>query len=65
MRASYQVGLMGEAARCLSESEAGAKKRSKTTKSANSGKSSFPPGIEFEILHADAVVLLGLVHALR
>ena len=56
---------MGEAARCLAESEAGAKKGSRTTRSANGGKSSFPPGIEFEILQADAVVLQGLVHALR
>lgn len=56
---------MSEAGRLLAESEAGAKKESKTTKSANGGKSSFPPGIEFEILQADAVVLQGLVHALR
>ncbi|EJD00336.1 uncharacterized protein FOMMEDRAFT_159009 [Fomitiporia mediterranea MF3/22] len=59
-----ETNLMGEAARCLSESEAGAKKGSRTNKSANGGKSSFPPGIEFEILQADVIVLQGLVHAL-
>ena len=45
--------------------EAGAKKGTKNTKSANNGKSSFPPGIEFEILQADAIVLQGLVYAIR
>ncbi|OCB87588.1 hypothetical protein A7U60_g5291 [Sanghuangporus baumii] len=59
-----ETGLMGEAARALADSEAGAKRGSKNTKSANGGKSSFPPGIEFEILQADAIVLQGLVHAL-
>ena len=56
---------MTEAGRALAESEAGSKKGSKNTKSANGGRSSFPPGIEFEILQADAIVLQGLVHALR
>lgn len=56
---------MGEAARCLSESEAGAKKRSKETRAAGSNNGNFPPGLEFEILQADAIVLQGLVHALR
>ncbi|KAL5513993.1 hypothetical protein ACEPAG_2754 [Sanghuangporus baumii] len=59
-----ETGLMGEAARALADSEAGAKKGSKNTKSANGGKSSFPPGVEYEILQADAIVLQGLVHAL-
>ncbi|KAI5121532.1 hypothetical protein M0805_002592 [Coniferiporia weirii] len=59
-----ETGLMSEAARCLSESEASAKKQSKATRATNSGKGSFPAGIEFEILQADAVVLQGLVHAL-
>lgn len=54
---------MNEAARCLAESEAGSKKQ-KTAKS-QSENSKFPPGIEYEILLADAVVLQGLVHALR
>lgn len=55
---------MGEAARCLSQSEAGAKKQLKATKASNvSGN--FPAGVEWEILQADAVVLQGLVHALR
>ncbi|EJD00340.1 uncharacterized protein FOMMEDRAFT_142311 [Fomitiporia mediterranea MF3/22] len=59
-----ETNLIGEAARCLSESEAGAKKRSRTNMTANGGRSSFPPGIEFEILQAHAIILQGLVHAL-
>ena len=62
---------MGEAARCLGESEAGAKKRSKETRGGGGGagdstpQRNFPPGLEYEILQADAIVLQGLVHALR
>ena len=59
---------MGEAARCLGESEAGAKKRSKETRGGagdSTPQRNFPPGLEYEILQADAIVLQGLVHALR
>ncbi|KAH8111665.1 outer membrane protein Iml2/Tetratricopeptide repeat protein 39 [Phellopilus nigrolimitatus] len=59
-----EPALMGEAARCLGESEAGARRQSKATRVAHGGKSNFPSGIEFEILQADAIVLQGLVHAL-
>lgn len=55
---------MPEATRCLSLSEAEAKKQIKVAKSSLS-KSQFQPGTEFEILVADAVVLQGLTHALR
>ncbi|KAF7354120.1 Mitochondrial outer membrane protein [Mycena venus] len=60
-----ESGLMGEA------SEAGAKKAAADAKKANAEKKNgrdgggrFAPGLEYEILHADAVVLLGLTHAL-
>lgn len=53
---SFQSGLMSEASRCLALSEAGAKKKLKTAKGS---------ALEWEILHADAVVLLGLTNALR
>lgn len=43
---------MTEASRCLALAEAGAKKRVKE-------------GVHWEVLHADAVVLLGLTNALR
>lgn len=63
MRSTLQTGLMGEAAKCLSQAEAGAKKRHKSLKpSRPSGN--FAPGLEWEILLADAVVLQGMVHAL-
>jgi hypothetical protein len=58
------MGLMSEATRCLSLAEAGAKKQMKIAKSAKQAHR-FPAGIEWEIVHADAVVLLGLTNALR
>ena len=63
---SSQTTLMSEAARCLDLSEAEAKKYAKANKSRSSNESErFPVGIEWEILLADAVVLRGMVHALR
>jgi hypothetical protein len=68
-----ESGLMGEASRLLTLSEAGAKKaaaESRKTTSANANSSGkdgggrFAPGLEYDILHVDAVVLLGLTHAL-
>ncbi|KAJ7478215.1 hypothetical protein FB451DRAFT_1241639 [Mycena latifolia] len=73
-----ESGLMGEAARLLTLSEAGARKAAADAKRANSNKGGaggsgegrgdgngrFAPGLEWEILNADAVVLLGLTHAL-
>ncbi|KAF8229976.1 hypothetical protein L208DRAFT_1284137 [Tricholoma matsutake] len=63
-----ETGLLAEAARCLTLSEAGARKKHKSdqgsTSRAGSGSSRFPPGLEWEILVADAVVMLGLTHAL-
>ncbi|KAF8132977.1 hypothetical protein EV363DRAFT_1327081 [Boletus edulis] len=56
--------LMEEAIQCLESSQAGAKK---FMKSAKSGKPShrLTPGIEWEILHTDAILLLGLTRASR
>ncbi|KAJ7148690.1 mitochondrial outer membrane protein IML2 [Mycena crocata] len=73
-----ESGLMAEAARLLGESEKGAKKAAadargkprggSTTgtggKERGDGGGRFAPGLEWEILNADAVVLLGLTHAL-
>lgn len=53
---------MEDAAQCLEASQAGSKKYMKLAKSPSHR---FSPGIEWEILHTDAVLLLGLTHALR
>ncbi|KIK39840.1 hypothetical protein CY34DRAFT_88473 [Suillus luteus UH-Slu-Lm8-n1] len=58
-----ETGLMDEATRCLTASEAGAKKQARAAKSLPSVHR-FDAGMEWEIMHADAVVLLGLTHAL-
>ncbi|EMD38154.1 hypothetical protein CERSUDRAFT_113305 [Gelatoporia subvermispora B] len=58
-----ETGLMAEASRCLALSEAGAKKQLKSSKSVKPN-TQFPPGTEWELLLADAVILLGLTHAL-
>ncbi|KAJ7290503.1 hypothetical protein C8J57DRAFT_1276000 [Mycena rebaudengoi] len=59
-----EEGLMGEATRLLTLSEAGAKKYAKAAPTTGKSGGRFPPGLEWEILNADAVVLLGLTHAL-
>ena len=57
---------MTEASRCLALSEAGTRKQMRTLKPHDlSHHSRFHYGLEWEILNADAVVLLGLTHALR
>ncbi|KAG1731945.1 outer membrane protein Iml2/Tetratricopeptide repeat protein 39 [Suillus lakei] len=58
-----EMGLMDEATRCLAASEAGAKKQARAAKSLPSNHR-FEAGMEWEVMHADAVVLLGLTHAL-
>ncbi|KAL4064823.1 hypothetical protein V8B97DRAFT_1986391 [Scleroderma yunnanense] len=58
-----EAELMEDATRCLALSEQGAKKYLKLAKSLPAGHR-FQPGIEWEVLHTDAVVLLGLTHAL-
>ncbi|KAG2157029.1 outer membrane protein Iml2/Tetratricopeptide repeat protein 39 [Suillus clintonianus] len=58
-----ETGLMDEATRCLTASEAGAKKQARAAKSLPSNHR-FDAGMEWEVMHADAVVLLGLTHAL-
>jgi hypothetical protein len=63
MTCDAQTALLTEAGRCLSAAEAGAKKQAKATKSAKqTGR--FPPGLEWEILLADTVILNGLTSAL-
>ena len=65
----YQSGLMAEAARRLTLSEAGSGKRQKNGNGSdggsNLGHSRFPPGLEWEILVAGAAVMLGLTRGLR
>lgn len=55
---------MEDATQCLEASQAGAKKYMKLAKSLKCAHR-FTPGIEWEVLHTDAVLLLGLTHALR
>jgi hypothetical protein len=55
---------MAEASRCLTAAEAGAKKQAKAMKSAKP-TGQFPPGLEWEILLADTVILNGMTSALR
>ncbi|CAA7271205.1 unnamed protein product [Cyclocybe aegerita] len=60
-----EAGLMTEASRCLALSEAGARKQMRVPKPRDLNfHSRFTYGLEWEILNADAVVLLGLTHAL-
>ncbi|TFY71558.1 hypothetical protein EVG20_g1442 [Dentipellis fragilis] len=54
---------MGEASRLLAVAEAGAKKQVKLHK-ASKHVGRFPPGTEWELVHADTVILLGLTNAL-
>ena len=55
---------MEEATRSLTLAENGAKKMTKSAKS-SSEKGRFPLGVEWEILQADAIILLGLTYVLR
>ncbi|KAG6887246.1 hypothetical protein C0995_016642 [Termitomyces sp. Mi166 len=59
-----EIGLLAEASKCLSLSEAGSRRQIRNAIKSNT-KQRFSPGLEFEILNADAVVLLGLTSALR
>lgn len=54
---------MEEANRLLTLAEAGTRKHLKVKKHTENHR--FHPGLEWEILNVDAVVLLGLIHALR
>ncbi|KAN0076757.1 Outer membrane protein Iml2/Tetratricopeptide repeat protein 39 [Tylopilus felleus] len=55
--------LMEDATRCLETSQAEAKKYIKLAKSFKPSHR-FTPGTEWEVLHTDVVLLLGLTHAL-
>jgi len=57
---------MAEASRCLALAEAGTRQQMRVVKPQDLDyHSRFHYGLEWEILNADAVVLLGLTHALR
>ncbi len=58
---------MYEAAKRLGEAERMAREHARAAKSAaqNTFPARFPPGMEWEIVIADAVVLAGLTHALN
>jgi Protein of unknown function (DUF3808) len=58
-----EAGVVEEAVKALNEAEAAARSQVKSSKSAKSS-TRYPPGTEWEILHADAVVLQGLTNAL-
>ncbi len=53
---------MEEAAKSLTLSEAGSRKQMNTAKSKTNEQQ--PAGIEWEIVNADSIVLLGITHAL-
>ncbi|KAF9524468.1 outer membrane protein Iml2/Tetratricopeptide repeat protein 39 [Crepidotus variabilis] len=60
-----ESGLMTEASRCLALAEAGTRRQMKSPKPSDfTYRTRFPHGLEWEILNADAVVLLGLTNAL-
>ena len=57
---------MAEATRCLELSEAGTRQRMRSYKPKDlTHHSRFQYGLEWEILNADAVILLGLTQTLR
>lgn len=58
-----ESALIDEAVKALNEGETAARSQHKLTKAAPS-VTKFPAGIEWEMLHADALVLQGLTHAL-
>ena len=55
---------MAEATRLLGEAEAVARKQAKAAKSFQP-TTRFPAYTEWELIHADATILLGMTHALR
>ncbi|KAF8888312.1 hypothetical protein BD779DRAFT_1611355 [Infundibulicybe gibba] len=58
-----EAGLMVEATRCLKLSEEGTRRQIKAAAARGTG-GKYPPGLEWEIVNADAVVLLGFTQAL-
>jgi Protein of unknown function (DUF3808) len=58
-----EAGVVEEAVKALNEAEAAARSQVKSSKSVKSS-TRYPPGTEWEIIHADAVVLQGLTNAL-
>ncbi|EAU84983.2 hypothetical protein CC1G_04079 [Coprinopsis cinerea okayama7 len=57
-----ETNQVTEASRCLALSETGTRKQMKAPKAKTHSR--FPAGLEWDIINADAVVLLGLTHAL-
>ena len=55
---------MAEASRLLALAEAKAKKEAKTAKTSPQSRR-FASGLDFEVLQADAILLLGFTQALR
>jgi hypothetical protein len=60
---SCQADKLAEAAKYLNLAEESSRKLAKATKPRPN--SPFLPGMEMEVLNADAVILLGITHALR
>ncbi|KAF9220192.1 hypothetical protein BS17DRAFT_788069 [Gyrodon lividus] len=58
-----EFDLMEDATECLALSEQVAKRQIKLAK-ASPSPHRFPPGTEWEVIHTDALVFLGLTHAL-
>lgn len=56
---------MAQASATLTNAEAQAKKQLKAASKTNNDTHRFPPGILWELMHADCVILVGLTQALR
>ena len=54
---------MADAVKSMTDAEAGARQQSKVSKGSKAS-GQFPPGLEWDVLQADAIVLLGMTHAL-
>ncbi|KIK69622.1 hypothetical protein GYMLUDRAFT_34005 [Collybiopsis luxurians FD-317 M1] len=61
-----EASQMSEASRLLALAETGSKSALKAAAKQSKSKASaaFPPGLEYEIVNADATVLIGITHAL-
>jgi len=55
---------MADSIKALTAAEAGARKAQKAGISRSNSGSRFPPGLEWEVMQADATILLGLTQAL-
>jgi hypothetical protein len=55
---------MAEAKKTLDAAEVATRKQLKASQKSGKSVTRFPPGMEWDVLHADSVILAGLVNAL-